>query len=131
MQRYQRALQRFKISVPTNDVTTDDMDGVVEATLVARVGYNVAADVTPGYVDVLDQDGNDPVTAEVIAPAGDVTEGETLRFRINRAPQGAELTVHYDIMTTGNAVVTSPSTFDRFESSYPGRTMVGLKFRWY
>ena len=33
----------------------------MEATLIDRVGYNLATGATPGYVDVHDDDGNAPV----------------------------------------------------------------------
>ena len=48
----------IEISIPTIENNSDEKDGVVEATLVDRVGYNIPSNATPGYVDVHDDDGS-------------------------------------------------------------------------
>ena len=63
------------IPIPTIDNSNDEIDGVVEATLVDRVGYDLASGVTPGYVDVYDNDGTTPQSISVAAVNATIIEG--------------------------------------------------------
>ena len=91
------------VSILTNENTNDEIDGVVEATLVDRVGYDLAVGATPGYVDVRDDDGVDPAIVTLSVANNTVEEGTDASFTITRT--GGDMTnplvVGYEIEDIG------------------------------
>ena len=115
-------MSRIEISIPTIENTNDEKDGVVEATLVDRVGYNIPSNATPGYVDVHDDDGTDPVLVSVMANPPSIVAGTNATFTFSRTGATTdELFYGYELIETGEVTTETPGNvttvqFDAGES---------------
>ena len=106
----------IEISIPTIENTDDEKDGVVEATLVERVGYSLASGLTPGYVDVYDDDGNDPVFISVEADPTSVSVGTNATFTFRRTGATTDkLPFGYKLIETGEVTTETPGNVTNVE----------------
>ena len=99
----------IEVSIPTIENTNDEKDGVVEATLVDRIGYNLPSDATPGYVDVHDDDGGDPILVSVMATPTSVVAGTNATFTFSRTGATTDaLPFAYELIETGEVTTENP-----------------------
>ena len=102
-------MSSVEISIPTIENNSDEKDGVVEATLVDRVGYNIPSGATPGYVDVHDDDGAVPTLVSVTATPTSVVAGTDATFTFNRTGATTDaLPFGYELIETGEVTTETP-----------------------
>ena len=109
MKRYQRTRLVLKFQFQPIKMTDDEKDGVVEATLVDRVGYDLASGATPGYVDVHDDDGAVPTLVSVMATPNSVVAGTDATFTFSRTGATTNaLSFGYELLEAGEVSTESP-----------------------
>ena len=102
------------ITVTTNDVTGDGLDGVIVAALQNNAGYTPSSTASLVYVDVLDEDGVAPPVVTVAADPTSVTEGAEAVFTFTRVggDTTTELPFSYHLTDTGDITAVAEGNVD-------------------